>query len=37
VLERVRQVWKELEAWKDTEEVKDLERYLETTSVLIAM
>ncbi len=37
VLERVRQVWKELEAWKDTEEVKDLERHLETTSVLIAM
>ena len=37
VLERVRQVRKELEAWKDTEEVKDLERHLETTSVLIAM
>ncbi len=37
VLERVRQVWKELEAWKDTEEVKDLERHLETTSVLIAI
>jgi DNA-binding SARP family transcriptional activator len=37
VLERVRQVRKELEAWKDTEEVKDLERHLETTSVQIAM
>ena len=32
VLERVRQVRKELEDWKDTEEVKDLERHLETTS-----
>ena len=37
VLERVRQVRKELEPWKDTEEVKDLERHLETTSVQIAM
>ncbi len=36
VLERVRQVWKELERWKDTEEVKDLERQLETTSMRIA-
>jgi tetratricopeptide (TPR) repeat protein len=36
VLERVRQVRKELEAWKDTEEVKDLERQLETTSIRIA-
>ena len=37
VLERVRQVRKELEMWKDTEEVKVLERHLETTSVRIAM
>ncbi len=37
VLERVRQVRKELETWKDTEAVKNLERHLETTSVLIAM
>jgi len=37
VLERVRQVRKELEAWQDTEDVKDLERQLETTSILIAM
>jgi DNA-binding SARP family transcriptional activator len=37
VLERVRQVWKELERWKETEEVKDLERQLETTSIRIAM
>ncbi len=37
VLERVRQVRKELEPWKNTEEVKDLERRLETTSVQIAM
>jgi len=36
VLERVRQVRKELEAWQDTEEVKDLERQLEATSMLIA-
>lgn len=36
VLERVRQVRKELEAWKDAEEVKDLERQLETTSIRIA-
>jgi len=35
VLERVRQVRKELEAWKDAEEVKDLERQLETTSIRI--
>ena len=33
MLERVRQVRKELEVWKDTEEVKDLERQLETTSL----
>ncbi len=37
VLERVRQVRKELEAWKDTEVVKDLERQLETTSRRIAL
>jgi len=36
VLERARQVRKELERWKDTEEVKDLERQLETTSIRIA-
>jgi len=36
VLERVRQVRKELEAWKDSQEVKDLERQLETTSIRIA-
>lgn len=36
VLERVRQVRKELERWKDTEDVKDLERQLETTSIRIA-
>lgn len=36
VLERVRQVRKELETWKDTEEVKDLERQLEITSIRIA-
>ncbi len=36
VLERVRQVHKELEAWKDTEAVKDLERQLETTSKRLA-
>ncbi len=36
VLERVRQVRKELEAWQDAEEVKDLERQLEATSMLIA-
>jgi tetratricopeptide (TPR) repeat protein len=37
VLERVRQVRKELEAWKDMEEVKDLERHLETTSLQLAL
>jgi hypothetical protein len=37
VLERVRQVRKELEPWKDTEEVKDLERHLETTAIRIAL
>lgn len=37
VLERVRQVRKELEEWKDTEAVKDLEQQLETTSRRIAM
>ncbi len=36
VLERVRQVRKELEPWKETEEVKALERHLETTTVRIA-
>jgi hypothetical protein len=37
VLERVRQVRKELEMWKEMGDVKDLERQLETTAVLIAM
>ena len=36
VLERVRQVYTELEPWKDMEEVKDLERQLETTTIRIA-
>lgn len=36
VLERVRQVYTELEPWKDMEEVKDLERHLETTTIRIA-
>jgi len=36
VLERVRQVYTELEPWKDVEKVKDLERQLETTSIRIA-
>lgn len=36
VLERVRQVYTELEPWKDLEDVKDLVRQLETTSIRIA-
>ena len=36
VLERVRQVYTELEPWKDMEDVKDLERQLETTTIRIA-
>jgi tetratricopeptide (TPR) repeat protein len=36
VLERVRQVYTELEPWKDMEDVKNLERQLETTTIRIA-
>jgi len=36
VLERVRQVYTELEPWKEMEDVKDLERQLETTTIRIA-
>jgi tetratricopeptide (TPR) repeat protein len=36
VLERVRQVYAELEPWKDMEDVKNLERQLETTTIRIA-
>jgi len=36
VLERVRQVYTELEPWKDMQDVKDLERQLETTTIRIA-
>jgi hypothetical protein len=36
VLERVRQVYVELEPWKDMDDVKVLGKQLETTSIRIA-